>query len=596
MSSESKATRSNPLQMELAVGSSANTLLLFRDSVYNNALNDLEVHLKKYRIEQHVFDRCLMDGLQLVERRDQELSQVAPTLQLLLQFGAQWKVDTFLDHRTTPYHLICKSSGDHHELLDLMFISSGRELIDTEDSSGFTALLYAVKNANINCVRSLIVNGAGLHVPNTHCLFIEIIDFLTCSYISQSINTDIFELLVDSSEANKYLSESINFAISTHNVKCVIKLFKKTFHFNTSHKKNCYDWARAAHMGSVDLLKCMLNHGIDKDCTDKEGRSLLTWTIRSGKPEAVRYLLDIGVSVPKYDPQSKSKFKLCKKCGKNTLLLDSNFFSKWVDDPCARAIRMDIPEIVEMLVEHGGLSCISFNALARAVRSSSANVVEYLLSKYSYPLNIEYIWTDSCERECGTLTKAYSFPRFIRVAKSLLSHGADVNKQVCKYNGLSPLNTALCRGHEEFIALYIRNGVDINFKSHALPIEVAVVRDRLFATEMLLVSGCSCGMFSLGNYLEHKDDMKSDIEDLLRKWNVHENNVIPLKMQCRRMILNHLSPQADKKITKLPLPPGVITYLRIPELDDILDVCKTSDRNHYRHCQAESYAKCSRFE
>ena len=204
MSIKSKATRSNPLQMEMTIGSSANTLLLFRDSVYNNAHNVLEVHLKKNRIEQHVLDKCLMDGLQFVERRDRELSQVAPTLQLLLQFGAQWQVDTLLDHKTTPYHLICKSSGDLHELLDSMFISSGGKLIDAEDSQGFTALLYAVKNANINCVRSLIINGAGLNVPNTHSLFIEVIDLLSsCSDVSQSINADIFKLLLESSEADK---------------------------------------------------------------------------------------------------------------------------------------------------------------------------------------------------------------------------------------------------------------------------------------------------------------------------------------------------------------------------------------------------------
>ena len=576
MSIESKAESNNPLQMELTIGSRDTTFSLFRGSCYNNAHNPLKVHLKKDPVEQHVLDKCLMDGMQLVERRDRELSQVAPTLQLLLQFGAQWNTGPLLDQKTTPFHLICKSKGDHYELLDLMLLSAGRELIDAKNSHSLTALLYAVKNKNINCVRSLIVNGADLHVPNTQSIFIEVINLLyICFDVSQSIVIDVFQLLLDSSEATKYLSESIDFAINTRNVKCVIKLFKKTFHFNTSHKESCYDWATAARMGSVDLLKCLLDHGIDKDCTDEDGRSLLTWTIKSGKPEAVRYLLDIGVTVPKYDP--KSEFEQFEKCGKNTLLLDDNFFSKCVDDPCARAIRMDIPEIVEMLVEHGGLSCISFNALARAVRSSSANVVEYLLSKYSYPLNIEYIWTDSCEPECGTLTTEYSFPRFIRVAKLLLAHGADVNKQVCMHNSFSPLISALCGGHEEFTALYIRNGVDINFKSHVLPFEAAILRDRRFATEMLLVSGCSCGMFSLGSYREHKEDMKSDVEDLLRKWNVHENNVVPLKMQCRRMILNHLSPQADKKITKLPLPPGVITYLRIPELDNILDVCRKSD-------------------
>ena len=495
------------------------------------------------------------------------MSQVAPTLQLLLQFGAQWKVDTLLDHKRTPYHLICKSSGDHHELLDSMLLSSGRELIDTEDSQGFTALLYAVENKNINCVRSLIVNGAGLHVPDTHCLFIGIIDLLSRSYVSQSIIADIFELLLDSSEADKYLSESINFAIKILNVECVIKLIKKTF-----RKEICYDWTTAAKVGSVELLKCMINHGIDMNCTDKDGRSLLTWTIRSGKAEAVRYLLDIGVTVPKYDP--KPKFQRCAKCGKNKRLLDSNFFSKCVDHPCARAIRMNIPEIVEMLIEHGGQTCSSFNALALAVRTFSVNVVKYLLNTYRYPINCEYIWTDSDGIYKTLISEKY---KQLCIAKVLLAHGADLNTQMC---GSNHLTRALCNHHDEFIALYIRNGVNINNnKSNPPPVESAILLDRLFATEMLLISGCSRGFLNLLDCCVNMTKIKPDMKDLMEKWNVHENNVVPLKMQCRKMILNHLSPQVDKKISKLPLPPGVITYLTIPELDDILDACRKSTRN-----------------
>ena len=55
---------------------------------------------------------------------------------------------------------------------------------------------------------------------------------------------------------------------------------------------------------------------------------------------------------------------------------------------------MDIPEIVEMLVDHGGQSCNSFTALAHAVRLSSVNVVEYLLDKNRYAINNEYIRRD----------------------------------------------------------------------------------------------------------------------------------------------------------------------------------------------------------
>ena len=284
--------------MELTICSNAYTYVLFRGSVYNNAHNALKVHLERNQIEQHVLDKCLMNGLQLVERSDRDLSQVAPTLQLLLQFGAQWKAGLLLDHKRTPYHLICKSRGDHHELLDLMLLSSGRELIGAEDSGGCTALLYAVEDTNINCFKSLFFNGAFLHESKTHCLFIEVIDLLfSYSGVSQSIIADIF-----------------------------------------------------------------------------------------------------------------------------------------------------------------GLLCIRI------------------------------------------------------------------------------------------------------------------------AIEMIRVSGCSRGMHynSRGNPYQTETNIKSYVIDLMKKKNVYENNVIPLKMQCRRMILNHLFPQADKKITKLPLPPGVITYLRIPELDDIRDAYRKS--------------------
>ena len=302
VSIESKAESSNQLQMELTIGSNVYTFLLFRGSVYNNAHNALKVHLEKNQIEQHILDKCLMNGLQLVERSDRDLSQVAPTLQLLLQFGAQWKAGPLLAHKTTPYHLICKSRSDHHELLDSMLLSSSREIIGAEDSAGFTALSYAVKNANIKCFKSLIVNGACLHIPKTQCLFIEVINLLySCSDVSQSIIADVFDLLCN----------------------------------------------------------------------------------------------------------------------------------------------------------------------------------------------------------------------------------------------------------------------------------------RLLAREMLGVPGRLQNMYYNGWYNPHKNktNIKSDVIDLLKRWNVYENNVIPLKMQCRRIILNHLSPQADKMIRKLPLPPGIVTYLSFPELNDIRDACRKSTRN-----------------
>ena len=60
------------------------------------------------------------------------------------------------------------------------------------------------------------------------------------------------------------------------------------------------------------------------------------------------------------------------------------------------------------------------------------------------------------------------------------------------------------------------------------------------------------------------------MKNLMMNWKVQENNVKPLKQQCRRLILKHLSPRASKMIEKLPLPQCLIKYLSVPELDDIM--------------------------
>ena len=158
----------------------------------------------------------------------------------------------------------------------------------------------------------------------------------------------------------------------------------------------------------------------------------------------------------------------------------------------------------------------------------------------------------------------------------------------------STLLVAIQSKQENLIALLICNGVDINFRSYdyrygyELPFEAAVLndspsdRDFFKVAEILLVSGCSCGVFGLKEDHKFKSEYITDAtKNLMMKWNVHENNVKPLQQQCRRMILKHLSPRASKMIEKLPLPQCLIKYLSFPELDDIVDRYKGPSCNLY---------------
>ena len=163
------------------------------------------------------------------------------------------------------------------------------------------------------------------------------------------------------------------------------------------------------------------------------------------------------------------------------------------------------------------------------------------------------------------------------IVKLLLEHGADPNKKYCAEKCPPVINTAIYRRHVKHLACFIRGGVNVNTRSYypdmdvVLPFEVAVYKSDIYAAEMLLVAGCSRGIHSWNNNHTLKVNIGGKMQELLKEWNVHKNNVLPLKQRCRMVILNYLCPQADKKITELPLPPLIIKYLSIPELDDIVE-------------------------
>ena len=244
------------------------------------------------------------------------------------------------------------------------------------------------------------------------------------------------------------------------------------------------------------------------------------------------------------------------------------------------AIKLNMLEVVKLMDEYGCQSLKSTDTLNYAIHMNSYDVVNYLLCKYKYPLNDEYLekfsWRDWMTLNQTLLLKACRTASE-QVVKLLLEHGAEPNKLGC-IDGIT-VNSAIIQAiHKRYvgtIALFIRSGLNVNIRSYhrhvgsVLPFEAAVYTDHIYAAKMLLFSKSSCGVHSLKNNHKLKTGTTNELKELLKEWNVHKNNVIPLQQRCRMAILNHLCPQADKKISELPLPPILFEYLTIPELDDI---------------------------
>ena len=122
-------------QIGLLTRSTTNTQTFLDTCVLDADHKALKEYLVNNPVQQNDLDRCLLRGLQIVQLKERAFPQVAPSLTLLLQSGAKWSRDTFLDEKRTPYHVICESPGDHHEVLDLLIKSSQQSIIDTQDKA-----------------------------------------------------------------------------------------------------------------------------------------------------------------------------------------------------------------------------------------------------------------------------------------------------------------------------------------------------------------------------------------------------------------------------------------------------------------------------
>ena len=547
-------------------------------------------HSRNIMENNPVYQNCdgsLEKGIKLVFNGERTLSDVAPTLITLLQNGVKWvHAHLMMPGRLTPYHVICRGTGDHQELLELMIKEIGRSLLNTKDGFMCTALMYAVRHANIKCVESLIAYGADVNVSMgslNHSIKLLHPKFP----LSYNTMMDIFDLLLDSgADVNKPCPLSrtpIMYAASVGNVNCVKKLILKGAQFNHTDREGHTVWTLAARAGSVDVLKRLIeDNDIDKNFPDKNGFSILYWAVHSGNIEVVRYLLKQGIIATSFVPQEH--VEPCNKCG-------TNISCHYIDakqlytDPYIKAISFNKPNVVRLLDEYGFELGKYPEILSHAIRKKSVNVVEYLLCNYKYPLNYGYIEKHTNSKMNSGhqtfLIKACK-TQSVEIVKLLLKHGANPNIECCAEKCASAINVVICGGQVELLPWFIRGGAQLNtasyfpFRGVLLPFEASMLDRHIYAAEMLLVSGCSRGVYSWNRTLNA--NLRRKMLELLKEWNVHQNNVLPLKQRCRMVILNHLCPQADKKIKELPLPPQIIKYLSIPELDDIVQKHLSANR------------------
>ena len=304
----------------------------------NGHPNTLKVPSQEDKLYPYFLEVCLLRAFHLLERKKLNELEVMSSLKLLLQSGAKWD-SVVWEQVLMPYHIICQQNDDQHELIEMMIELDTRKAVNTIDSSRRTPLMYALREANLKCVQSLIKNGADINYVAEYCNYkFESTQYLTPLIdviVRFTLNRDIFDFLlengVDVNLPDCGKRTPLMHAAYTGSVECVERLLQKGARLDDTDPKNKCPWAYA---DNFEVFKCMFNHGLDKNAIDSSGRSVLYFVVRNCNVADVRYLLEQGVTLATNIPELfNSSAKLSK-------------------DPCILAISNDMLNVVQLLDEY----------------------------------------------------------------------------------------------------------------------------------------------------------------------------------------------------------------------------------------------------
>lgn len=205
--------------------------------------------------------------------------------QILLKYGADVEIKTC--GGTILYHAC---DADREEIVDYIVHTCPNVDIETRDKYGFTPLILATDNGNVEMVKVLIEASANLDASDTSGRT-ALIHSVECDFGYCDMVEVLLKAGVDMESKNKYGESALMVAVQN----CGPEIIQKLLDFGAN--VNAYDndgWTALFHVTHEEAAKQLLEAGAKINIKDICGKTPLIVAVEGDFNVVVRCLLENG--------------------------------------------------------------------------------------------------------------------------------------------------------------------------------------------------------------------------------------------------------------------------------------------------------------
>lgn len=202
----------------------------------------------------------------------------------------------------TPLMYAC-THNDNIPIINLLIDNKAN--VNVHNDNGESPLMIACKNNNTNVVKFLLKNGSRVDALNQSC--ISVLQFVCEFGCDNEIINIILDATINSRNQNKisksnrcvYLNNSLEACIKNENIEMIKNLIEEDYiNLKNSNKSHLMTACKYAKQLKLDIIKILLDNGVDVNTVDTFGNSVLMTSITNNDSiDIIDILIQYGCNV-----------------------------------------------------------------------------------------------------------------------------------------------------------------------------------------------------------------------------------------------------------------------------------------------------------